>query len=494
MKRFLAMLLCLVTVFTLAGCSLSKTEYYSDYTDGDTTQNSSKGNSAKDNKDNSSGSATGGDIKTGIKGAVGGQTDANAAAWGIKTDTKGIEKKVNLKGKTVKMAVFNTARYTSSSFQRAVKSFEKKYGCTVKTDKFTFGEEYMTAVRNSVASGKPYDISFIHGSEFYNAIASNVYQPLNNNLTTADLLKESTLKGIDLNKSVECSWNGKIYGVTNYSGVNPLMIFYNKKKFSQAGLEDPRELYNAGKWTWDKFIQLGLQVTDTSKSTYFGQANFYNTSVAATYGGATIDWSSGTPVANLNNESLIQGYKLVQSLVRGANQVIKLRGGEDQLEDFCNGNSFVYLEESDRYITIMNKMSTLTAFAKKKANLGIVPLPLGGGNTHYPTGWIEVCASPKGSDANVAVAWMKFYSSFKDPVKDKTTFSSQDQELVNKLLKDILPSRSGFSDASVGASQLEGRIIDEIVRGGDISQCISKYQPQFQSCINSTLEQLKKIG
>ena len=110
MKRFLAMLLCLVTVFTLAGCSLSKTEYYSDYTDGDTTQNSSKGNSAKDNKDNSSGGSTGGDIKTDIKGAVGGQTDANAAAWGIKTDKKGIEKKVNLKGKTVKMAVFNTAR------------------------------------------------------------------------------------------------------------------------------------------------------------------------------------------------------------------------------------------------------------------------------------------------------------------------------------------------------------------------------------------------
>lgn len=509
MKKFLALLLCMATVFTLAGCSLSKTEYYSDFSSDDVITSGNNENSDTNNKDNSKtvdkASSASKDSKSGknnseeqvdtdIKGAVGGQTDAKAAEWGIKTDSKGIEKTVNLKGKTVKMAVFNTARYTSSSFQRAVKAFEKKYSCTVKIDKFAFGDEYMTAVRNSVASGNPYDITFIHGAHFYNAIGSNVYQPLNNHLTTADLLDESTLKGIDLNKSVECSWNGKIYGVTNYSGVNPLTIFYNKKKFSQSGLEDPRELYNAGKWTWDKFVQLGLQVTDTSKGTYFGEANFYNTSVASTYGGATIDWSSGTPVANLNNEALIQGYKLVQSFVRGANQVIKLRGGEDQLEDFCNGNTFVYLEESDRYITIMNKMSTLTAFGKKKENLGIVPLPLGGGNTHYPTGWVEVCASPKGSDANIAVAWMKFYSSYKDPVSDKTTFTSEDRTLINNLLKDILPSRCGFNDASVGASQLEGRIIDEIVRGGDISQCISKYQPQFQSCINATLEQLSKIG
>ena len=490
--RTLALTLSLILVIGLTACGKATTS--SDSSElSDPVASVGSGDSAPEG---SSGEQTVSEpekVQTSVSGLTKAGSEVKADDYNLSAGSS-IESRVDLKGKTLKMAVFNTANYTSSEFERKKKAFEAQYGCTVKVSSFAFGSTYTQAVSNAVAAGDPYDIAFMHGSWFNDAIASNAYQPLNKSISKDDLLT-SDYKGIDLTKSAECSWNGNLYGVCGYKSVNPVLIFYNKKMFNQAGLEDPRTLYEKGQWSWSKFIEMGLKVTDASNNQWFGEFNFFRAEVVATYGGSPITFKDGKPTASISQKNYINGLKLIQTLGYGSNKIIKTQGNEDQLQDFFGGKTYVYLEESDRYITIMNKISNLNAFASNGDNLGIVPLPLGGSNTSYPTGWIEVAASPNGSNPDYAVAWAKFSANYNDPVKnDITVMSSADKQLILKLLSDILPRRCGYSDSSIAMSELEWNLCtDTANKGMDISASVKSYEPRMQSCIDATLSNLAKI-
>ncbi len=425
-------------------------------------------------------------------------SDIDASAWGIATSDKGIEDRVDLKGKTIKMLCFSTINYTSASFQRTVKAFESEYGCTVKIDYAAFGSDYTTKLRNSIAANDPYDIAFMHASWSYDTIASNLYEPLNDSITTADLLTKDK-KGIDLTKATEISWNGNIYGVCGYRAVNPMIIFYNKVMFQKAfdDEDDPRTLYENGKWTWDKFFELGSQVVDSANDQWFGEFNFFRSEICATYGGNCVTVVDGIPTVTIDSNKYVEGMKLISKLGSGATKIIRTQTSEDQLENFLAGKTYVYTEESDRYVTIMDRISTLSAFRKNGDNLGIVPFPLGDTNTEglYPTGWIETACCPKGSNPDLAVAWIKFATSYDDPVTtDKTLMSDEDQAMIDKLLEKINPRRCSYSDSSWAMPALEWNLVTEAARGEDLSVQIAAYKPQMQSCIDATLSNLKKLG
>lgn len=490
--RMIALTLSFILITGLTACGKSVTSSDSS----DSVNSVVSDNSGNTSSGSSSGEASVSEpkkVQTAVSGLTEAGSEVKADDYKLSADSS-IESRINLKGKTLKMAVFNTINYTSSAFKRKIKAFEAQYGCTVKISSFAFGSAYTKAVSNSVAAGDPYDIAFMQGSWFYNAISSNAYQPLNKSISKEDILT-SDFKGIDLTKSAECSWNGNLYGVCGYQAVNPMLIFYNKKMFNDAGLEDPRTLYDSGKWTWSKFIEMGLQVTDSSNNQWFGEYNFFRPEVVATYGGSPITFKNGIPSASISQKNYINGLKLIQTLGYGSNKVIKTQGNEDQLQDFFDGKTYVYLEESDRYVTIMNKISGLNAFASSGDNLGIVPLPLGGSNKAYPTGWIEVAASPNGSDPNNAVAWAKFSANYNDPVKnDITVMNSKDHQLILNLLSDILPRRCGYSDSSNSMSELEWNLCTDTANvGKDISASVKSYGPQMQSCIDATLSNLSKI-
>ena len=508
-KRLFALMLALLMVFAIAGCGTSTTyeSYYEedgdvDTNDGnnDTDVDTNDGNDAsskqEDGKDTSSVNKPVTNVQPGIQsGQVGDKIDASK--WGIEDSKKGIEDKVNLKGKTLRMLCFKTINYQSAAFQRTVKAFEKEYGCTVKIDYAAFGTEYQTALRNAIAAKEPYDIAFMHASWSLDTIASNLYEPLNGSMTTADLLDKNN-KGIDLTKSTEISWNGNIYGVCGYRGVNPMIIFYNKVMFERDfdAEDDPRTLYENGKWTWDKFFELGSTVVDAANGKWFGGYNFFRVEICSTFGGNCVTIKNGVPTVTIDSKEYIAGMKNISKLGSGATNIIETQTAEDQLENFLAGDTYVYTEESDRYTKIMGRISTLNAFKKNAKNLGIVPLPLGDTNKDktYPTGWIETAVCPKGANPDYVIAWAKFWTSYSDPVTtDKTKMGKEDQALMDKLLENINPRRCSYSDSSWAMSSLEWNLVTEAARGKDLSVQIAEYKPQMQSCIDATMAALKKL-
>ncbi len=514
-KRIFALMLALLMVFAIAGCGSSTTyeSYYEEdgTADGDgsndtvsdtTSDGANDTTSGKDNKpDGGNTNDTSSNkkpitVQPGIQtGQVGDKIDASK--WGIESSSKGIEDKVNLKGKTLRMLCFSTINYTSAAFQRTVKAFEKEYGCKVKIDYAAFGTEYQTALRNAIAAKEPYDIAFMHASWSYDTIASNLYEPLNGSMTTADLLDKNN-KGIDLTKSTEISWNGNIYGVCGYRGVNPMIIYYNKVMFSRDfdAEDDPRTLYENGKWTWDKFFELGSKVVDAANGKWFGGYNFFRVEICSTFGGNCVTVKNGVPTVTIDSLEYTEGMKNISKLGAGPTKIIETQTAEDQLENFLAGETYVYTEESDRYTKIMDRISTLSAFKKSGNNLGIVPLPLGDTNKNktYPTGWIETAVCPKGANPDYVIAWAKFWTSYDDPVTtDKTKMGKKDQAMIDDLLKNINPRRCSYSDSSWAMSSLEWNLVTEAARGKDLAPQIAAYKPQMQSCIDATMAALKKL-
>lgn len=510
LRKLAALLLAAAMVFAITACGKTVTyESYYSYEDDTTVVDKEASDTASETasetasqtasntaSQTASKNQTASNAHTGTNTIVAPGVNQDAKSWGIKESSKGIDDTVDLKGKTLRMLCWGGSNYTSAKFQRTVKAFEKKYGCTVKIDRAAFGTDYVNAVRNSIAAKKPYDIVFMHASWSYDSIAANLYNPLNDTLTTADLLNSNN-KGIDLNKSAEISWNGKIYGVCGYDAVNPMLIYYNKVMFDEAGLEDPRTLYNQGKWTWDKFFELGTKVTDASNDKWFGEFNFFRTEICATFGGSPITIINGVPTVTIDSNKYIAGMKNISKLGSGATKIIRTQTPEDQLQNFLDGKFYVYTEESDRYITIMEKIDTCNAFRRSGANLGVVPYPLGDTNTEglYPTGWIECACSPLGSNPQYAVAWMQFKSTYNDPVKtDKTQFNTADQKMIDKLLAKILPRRCSYSGGGdLSASALEWNLVTEAARGNDLTYYINMYKPLFQANIDATLKQLKNV-
>lgn len=67
---------------------------------------------------------------------------------------------------------------------------------------------------------------------------------------------------------------GKLYGIPN--GLNCSLTFYNIDYFHERGVPTPDVLAASGEWTWDKFIEAGVQLTDLDKRIYSHDVIFYH--------------------------------------------------------------------------------------------------------------------------------------------------------------------------------------------------------------------------
>ena len=502
--RITALFLAVVMCFGLTACNNSSGDEFSSVTfedsglviDSANNQNEAegdKGGSDKENGNNASNNGNSGSNK-GDKGNsnknnattstdnIGGKVEIN------KGDTA-MDKGLDFGGKKFTLAVDENANYNSTSYNAMISAFEKKYNCKIEKKYLDFGN-WNSQVSQQMSTGKSYDIIHFHGSKFPEFAINNLAEDLTKYITTADLVgSDPTKGGIDLVKSQNFSWNGKLYALCDYKSQNPDIFYYNKALFKQYGLEDPRELYEQGKWTWDKIFEMGAQVTDREAEQYFLGGNF---SVTQLFGVSCLSIENGKVVERFSNATYYKALQLYQKVYVGNTAI-----GEPLVNDtvtntaFIEGRSFTFFEESSKWEGLAPEVAKSFAFNKDINNLGIVPCPLPKENTQklYPVGWYTGIAAGKGSDPRAAVAFAKFASSFKSPVKDKYPMRDEDRELIKKLQagKTLSNRHGAYSATNVHTTTIYNKILIDIRKGDDIATVISKYKPQIISCIKATV-------
>lgn len=480
MKKILMVILALViAIVPLSGCrqngdevsmiSVWVDEEGNPVTDGDTDTD---GDNATTGSGKTTSSKTSGNTSNKTTSSKGGTASA----------TKPVDGKYDFGGKTYTMAITDEEQYNTTSFKQMKSAFEKKYNLKIKTTKLVF-KDYNKMVSQKMATGTSYDICYIHGSMFPGCVVGG--SVLYNDLTEAVNLVKSSV--INTNRSKDLfSWDGGLYGVVADNSCFVHLMYYNKYKFQSAGLEDPRELYEKGQWTWDKIFEQGTQVHKAGE-VFFGHQN----EVANLYGENAYYLKDGKFYNNIRSAKVRKGLELLKKIYVGNDAIGSMStNSQDYIDGFKNGLFYIMIEEHSKYPSFAEAAAKSALCGKSVDNVGIVPIPLPAENTSkaYPTGWYTAIASGKGSDPTVAVLWADFSRGYESPVKSKYELTGANLALVEKLQAgNTLPVRHGnASNNTTSANESWTAILSGTKNGSDINQIIEKYYPVFNDCVVTT--------
>ena len=412
---------------------------------------------------------------------------------------------LNLKGKTIRMAITSEeGQYKTATFKRTIAAFEKEYNCKVELKSLEF-DKYNQLISNAQAAGNSYDIAYIHGSMYPACAIDGLYEDLTGHIRTADLMDNDNpaAGGIDLNKtSYFASYQNKIYGTCNFESAFPYVFYYNKLKFQEAGLKDPRSLEKAGKWTWNTIQQYGKKVTSADEKMYFLSNAITGRGVPLSFDAPLVrvtekknSATNSVYIQNITSTNYMEAYKFMGKLIAGKNAISEPFGGEYKMNDpatFMKGNTYMWLEETSKYLDISQTVKTKSAFNKKKENIGIVKMPLGSTNKKgkYPTGWLTAVACGKGKDPRVAIAWDVFRSTYEDPIVDANAMSKSDTAYIQKTLEGDIACEVGMFSNSSGQSidSYEADIRSSVSSGGDVSSLTTKYKDMINNAIKFTMK------
>lgn len=134
--------------------------------------------------------------------------------------------------------------------QEAIDAFESKYGGKVTVNEIGFNTGIEVMQRN-LAGGDVSDLMFVDGNVTFPKYALYSYimpiTPYIEHDLGSDWLDEASMNNF--------KFDGEYYAFTNYVVNQPYIIAYVKSYFVDNNLPTPAELYEAGEWTWDKFLE-----------------------------------------------------------------------------------------------------------------------------------------------------------------------------------------------------------------------------------------------
>jgi len=170
------------------------------------------------------------------------------------------EETYDLGGRVIKIAAWwdlTPAGTTQSDINRLAKieEVEKKYNVKIEFVTVPF-EEMVPNFTNSVLAGEPFaDIVQLEYKAALPLINKGLILPIS----------EFTNENHNINNEANLLTKYSPLAGDYYGFDNPVAIgaglHYNRDLFKELNLEDPKELYERGEWTWDKFLELAKTAT-----------------------------------------------------------------------------------------------------------------------------------------------------------------------------------------------------------------------------------------
>ena len=374
---------------------------------------------------------------------------------------------------------------TNEIVNRKVSEFNKKHNANVKV---VIGTSFAEDLAKSIAGGKPYTMTANSARFFPQTVFSNLYEPLNDLIKEVDYFDSAKPDNGGISKQLNESftWNGKFYAAGSAQACYSYAYYYNKKKYEEAGLEDPYELWKKGEWTWEKMVEQGKQVTDVSNGVGFLEAPELHTWLSLH--GLTYIKKTGenTFSDNLTDKDVVQAINDYKALVISDEPICVM--GTKKLSWYS------YIATIDAYTQIATNVKTSSNFGRKVANLGVVPIPSGtiaGGKypTHIPQGYSAVKGS---AEPTMAPCYALFESRIADSdVGSDLQMPSEIRNYINNAF-----SSNGFAPL-VGFENTEGRNIIQVINldvgyplilnNADVTATLTEKRPVLNAVITSAL-------
>lgn len=201
-------------------------------------------------------------------------------------------------------------------YQRTLDAFEKENpNIEVKLVPVP-GDQYEQKLLTQLQGSREPDVFYSYEPTIARLIEAKQVQPLGEFLK----INASDVKAKDLPEGL---WNpakrdGEIYGIASDS--NPIVMYYNKKVFKEAGVKTPQEYDDEGQWNWDAFEEVTSKLKAAGKQGYIAEnwwAHWY--SWVWSNGGRIFD-EQGKYVLN-HNEKGKEAFRFMYDMVHKGNAV-----------------------------------------------------------------------------------------------------------------------------------------------------------------------------
>ena len=407
----------------------------------------------------------------------------------IKKGDKRADVGVDFGGKTFLYAFNQT---DEQFFKTEWANVEKKHNCKIKLYFLSVGNR-TEQIASATAAGTAFDMMIMSLDYYPSMITANLLQPLDDYVTTADLWDTKHPEKGGLSKSImkQLSWNNSIYTVSGPLLTSPYMVYYNKKMFNDFGLEDPLTLYKQGKWTWEKFLEMGREVTDTSKNFYFTNsvASFNASPFYCTYDTDIAVLKNGVMKENLSDKKLYNALKMLQDMHYGTGTIVNSQKGDMGkmgYEAFARGTTATFLGTAGQWLLTTQHVEGKAAFDGKVSNIGMVPAPVQNtAKKHGLWGMMGYCAGIGSTDPRFTVCFALYDSTY----NTREIYIDSVPAEYKKLLTDLVATDNfrapvgSFKTSIGGLPQLE--IANKACAGDDIAKVLSTYKRQVQRVLDA---------
>lgn len=378
-----------------------------------------------------------------------------------------------LRGTTLEIYDWNPASDVTG-MQTAINEFKKVSGIKIKYTQANY-DNYNTSLAQRVAANNSPDIVRLRAIE---PARTELLQPLANSgydfsdpVWDAELMKYYTVKG-------------KAYGANlkNTLVQDPQIYVYNTKLIDKYDLENPYDLWKAGKWTFEKFIEIAKDYTEQSKK-YAITGNYLYPFLTGFEG--AIQYKDGKFVNNLKDTEFVSamkksvGYK-VDGIYTGTWDSDGFEKGE-YLFFFQNINT---ARRTDFHYTNM----------KAEGTLGVVPAPTVAGKD-YSVAFAEYRAFgiAKGAKNVKAAPYYIRYVMDANNYDEKTFFCNNNALEVykyvmgqkNRIVNNARINGTMEADDSEMCTKLYGAGVDQV------NTIIGQYANKLDSAV---AELNKKLG
>ncbi len=243
----------------------------------------------------------------------------------------------------------NNPDTTFDAVWSVVPEFEAKYGVKVNVKAVAWGDMLSTAV-SMVNNGESVDLVQANDQSF------PVYPARNMLLPVADY--------VDVNDPIylPSATNAFTFGGTPYAVgavATPVVIYYNVDLFENNGIDLPRDLYEAGEWTWEAFREAAMGLTydsdNNGENDVFG-FGFWDTDYVhflASNGTANLIYNAdGTIGTGYLTEAGLETMTFLQNAYTVDKFMSDAAAGDDFVGNFNNGKLGMTMEYGFAY---MNK-------------------------------------------------------------------------------------------------------------------------------------------
>lgn len=380
------------------------------------------------------------------KGKYTSQTQSKTVSAKTKTSSSSSAK---LPSRNVTNRIKWMSWYTMDETSAEAELFKKTYGIPVKGDDpgsggmifentfIAYGERFEKLSASIAADNSPDMVAF-ETVDFPYGVVAGRYQPIDDIVN----LKSANWNPV---KSAMDSYalDGKHYAAFGELYVNNL-LFYRKSVIKEAGLSDPKKLFDQGEWDWDAFLKMARKFSDPDNNKYVIDGYNPADSFIASTGTPMIGLEKGQLVSNLDSAEVERAENLITVL-----QNDNLRYPRHELSSwaanprsFADGNTLFYADGSWFWEITLAKYTRLYGWADDE--IGVVPFPKDPDAKSYytlmsPDGYMWV----KGSKNSTGVgAWLDCVAAVaatndhKDDVKtgvDKDNWNKSDLEFIYSL-------------------------------------------------------------